>query len=113
PLTSCDHRYEAPGYQPGDLLRHLVQIRDGECTFPACSRHARESDFEHALPTTKAAGPVPATPEHAAGAAIGSSNRKAGPSHSRCPAGTSGGPPAGAPTPKTSQELKCQAAAED
>jgi hypothetical protein len=50
PVTDCDHRYESPGYQPTDLLRHLVQIRDGQCTFPCCSRPARESDFEHAIP---------------------------------------------------------------
>jgi hypothetical protein len=53
PLTSCDHRYESHAYQPSDTLRHLVQVRDGECTFPACSRHARESDFEHATPYDK------------------------------------------------------------
>ena len=47
---SCDHRYESHGYQPSDRLRHLVQIRDGTCTFPPCNRHARESDFEHGLP---------------------------------------------------------------
>jgi hypothetical protein len=29
----CDHRYDARGYQPSDRLRHLVQIRDGTCTF--------------------------------------------------------------------------------
>ena len=50
PAGDCDHRHESHGYQPGDTLRHLVQIRDGDCTFPPCSRHARESDFEHALP---------------------------------------------------------------
>ncbi|HXC82361.1 MAG TPA: hypothetical protein VNV62_10980 [Trebonia sp.] len=50
PVTDCDHRYESPGYQPSDLLRHLVQIRDGQCTFPCCSRAARDSDFEHAVP---------------------------------------------------------------
>jgi hypothetical protein len=53
PLTDCDHRHESHAYQPNDTLRHLVQIRDGECTFPACSRHARESDFEHATPYHK------------------------------------------------------------
>ncbi|HEX8008124.1 MAG TPA: hypothetical protein VF482_17035, partial [Trebonia sp.] len=53
PLTDCDHRHESHAYQPNDTLRHLVQIRDGECTFPACSRHARESDFEHAIPYDK------------------------------------------------------------
>jgi hypothetical protein len=50
PAEDCDHRYESFGYQPSDTLRHLVQVRDYECTFPACSRHARESDFEHAVP---------------------------------------------------------------
>jgi hypothetical protein len=50
PVTECDHRYESHSYQPSDLLRHLVQVRDGQSTFPCCSRHARESDFEHATP---------------------------------------------------------------
>jgi hypothetical protein len=50
PTLECDHRYESHSYQPSDRLRHLVQIRDGVCTFPPCNRHARESDFEHALP---------------------------------------------------------------
>jgi Domain of unknown function (DUF222) len=50
PVFECDHRYETRGYQPSDRLRHLVQIRDGTCTFPPCNRHAHESDFEHALP---------------------------------------------------------------
>ena len=50
PVTGCDHRHESHSYQPNDTLRHLVQVRDGTCTFPPCSRHARESDFEHAVP---------------------------------------------------------------
>jgi hypothetical protein len=50
PLLDCDHRHESHGYQPKDTLRHLVQVRDHTCTFPTCSRHARESDFEHAMP---------------------------------------------------------------
>ena len=53
PVTDCDHRHESRGYQPSDTLRHLVQVRDGTCTFPPCSRHARESDFEHAVPYHK------------------------------------------------------------
>jgi hypothetical protein len=54
PTFECfDHRYESHAYQPSDSLRHLVQIRDGECTFPPCSRHAKESDFEHAVPYDK------------------------------------------------------------
>ncbi len=50
PVTDCDHRHESHSYQPSDTLRHLVEIRDGTCTFPFCSRHARACDFEHATP---------------------------------------------------------------
>jgi len=50
PTAACDHRHESRAYQPNAPLRHLVQVRDYECTFPTCSRHARESDFEHAVP---------------------------------------------------------------
>jgi hypothetical protein len=53
PTFECDHRYESHAYQPNDMLRHLVQIRDGDCTFPPCSRHAKESDFEHGTPYDK------------------------------------------------------------
>jgi len=53
PTHDCDHRRESKAYEPNDALRHLVQIRDYECTFPTCSRHARESDFEHAIPYHK------------------------------------------------------------
>jgi hypothetical protein len=50
PVTDCDHRHQSRGYQPSDTLRHLIQVRDGTCTFPTCSAHARDSDFEHAVP---------------------------------------------------------------
>jgi len=50
PTHECDHRHESHAYQPNDRLRHLVQVRDHTCTFPTCNRHARESDFEHAVP---------------------------------------------------------------
>jgi hypothetical protein len=53
PTFDCDHRHESRAYQPNDMLRHMVQVRDGECTFPPCSRHARETDFEHAVPFDK------------------------------------------------------------
>jgi len=53
PTFDCDHRNESHTYQPNDRLRHLVQVRDHTCTFPPCSRHARESDFEHAVPYHK------------------------------------------------------------
>jgi hypothetical protein len=50
PTHACDHRRESHAYEASDTLRHLVQIRDYECTLPTCSRHAKESDFEHAVP---------------------------------------------------------------
>jgi Domain of unknown function (DUF222) len=53
PVDDCDHRHESQAYKPNDTLRHLVQVRDGDCTFPCCSRHARDSDFEHAVPYGK------------------------------------------------------------
>ncbi|MCW2934507.1 MAG: hypothetical protein JWM19_5469 [Actinomycetia bacterium] len=53
PTYDCDHRHESRAYQPSGKLRHLIQVRDGKCSFPACSRHARDSDFEHAQPYGK------------------------------------------------------------
>ena len=53
PVFECDHAYETRAYQPSARLRHLVQVRDGTCTFPTCNRHARESDFEHCQPYDK------------------------------------------------------------
>ena len=50
PTFECDHRHESHGYQPNGRLRHLVQVRDYTCTFPPCNRHAKDSDFEHAIP---------------------------------------------------------------
>ena len=50
PVDECDHRFESAGYQPGHLLRHLVEVRDGQCTQPTCVRAARRCDFEHAVP---------------------------------------------------------------
>ncbi|HEX6519571.1 MAG TPA: DUF222 domain-containing protein [Streptosporangiaceae bacterium] len=50
PHGDCDHRYESQGYRPGQMLRRLVQVRDGECTMPVCVRHPRGTDFEHAVP---------------------------------------------------------------
>jgi hypothetical protein len=53
PTYDCDHRYAVSSYLPGDRLRRLIQVRDHECTWPPCSRAARESDFEHAIPYDK------------------------------------------------------------
>jgi hypothetical protein len=49
-VTDCDHRRETGAHDPSDRLRHLVEIRDGECTWPPCRRAARRCDFEHAIP---------------------------------------------------------------
>ncbi len=49
-VTDCDHRYQTSAHDPGDRLRHLVEIRDAECTWPPCRRAARRCDFEHAIP---------------------------------------------------------------
>jgi hypothetical protein len=50
PVHECDHRYASGGYQPSAKLSHLVQVRDRCCTFPTCSRHARDSDWDHTVP---------------------------------------------------------------
>jgi hypothetical protein len=50
PVHDCDHRYETRAYRPSRLLRHLVQVRDGECTSVSCSMPAWQCDFEHAVP---------------------------------------------------------------
>jgi hypothetical protein len=50
PTGECHHQYEAVGHDPSDLLRHLVNVRDAQCGFPSCSRHATETDFEHSVP---------------------------------------------------------------
>jgi len=46
----CDHRREAPGHDPGVMLRHLTQIRYTTCTGPTCRRPATQADFEHNIP---------------------------------------------------------------
>ena len=49
-VTGCDHRHQTPAHDPGARLRHLVQIRDPACTWPACRRTAENCDFEHTMP---------------------------------------------------------------
>jgi hypothetical protein len=49
-VTDCDHRHQTRAHDPGDRLRHLVEIRDAECTWPPCRRAARRCDFEHTIP---------------------------------------------------------------
>ena len=49
PVTSCDHRHHSAGHDPSPRLRHLVEIRDGECDYPPCRRAAARCDFEHTI----------------------------------------------------------------
>ena len=49
-IGTCDHRFEAPGHDPGRKLRHLSQIRHATCTSPTCRRPATQADFEHNTP---------------------------------------------------------------
>ena len=100
PTYDCDHRHESRGYQPSDKLRHLIQVRDGKCSFPACTRHARESDFEHATPFGKGGRTCGCNAHCAAAPATASSNPPAGMSPSRDPAGPAGPPRPAAPTSK-------------
>ena len=50
PSSTATTATDQPADQPSDKLRHLIEIRDGECTYPPCRRAARRCDFEHAIP---------------------------------------------------------------
>ena len=47
PTGDCDHRWQAPGHDPGVMLRHLTEVRNATCTGPGCRRPAARCDFEH------------------------------------------------------------------
>jgi hypothetical protein len=49
-IFDCDHTYRTGQHDPGDLLRHLTEVRDGTCARPGCARPARNCDYEHAQP---------------------------------------------------------------
>jgi len=53
PAGDCDHRYEAPGHDPGVKLRHLTKIRHATCTGPMCESPSGRADFEHNIPYEK------------------------------------------------------------
>ena len=50
PVSDCDHRHQTTAHDPSDHLRHLVEVRDGECDYPPCRRAAARCDFEHTIP---------------------------------------------------------------
>ena len=83
-----------------DRLRHLVQIRDGVCTFrPATGTRVNPISSTHCR-MTKVGKPVRATRARAVAPAIGSSGRQAGTSPSRGRAGIGGRPRLAASTHK-------------
>ena len=50
PITDCDHRHHTTAHDPSPALRHLVEIRDGTCSWPPCQRDAARCDFDHTVP---------------------------------------------------------------
>jgi hypothetical protein len=50
PVDECDHRHQTSAHGPSRALRHLVEIRDGDCGWPPCRRHATRCDYEHTVP---------------------------------------------------------------
>jgi hypothetical protein len=46
----CDHRHQAPGHEPGKLLRHLIGVLNQTCTHPTCRRPEAQCDNEHSRP---------------------------------------------------------------
>jgi hypothetical protein len=61
----CDHKHQAPGHDPGRMLRHLTGILNATCTLPPCRRPESQADYEHSVPFGKGgktclceAGPV-------------------------------------------------------
>lgn len=49
----CDHAFQTPAYRPSPALRHLVEARQGTCTFPGCRRPAAQCDLDHTVPYEK------------------------------------------------------------
>jgi hypothetical protein len=50
---TCSHRRESAGYQPSNLLRHIIKIRSPRCGFPGCRRPAIRCDDDHTIPYDK------------------------------------------------------------
>ena len=50
---ACEHRRESAGYQPSELLRHVIKTRSRRCGFPGCRRPAVRCDDDHTIPYDK------------------------------------------------------------
>jgi hypothetical protein len=50
---TCEHRRESAGYQPSNMLRHIIKTRSRRCGFPGCRRAAVQCDDDHTVPYDK------------------------------------------------------------
>ncbi len=50
---TCSHRRESAGYQPSNMLRHIIKMRSPRCGFPGCRRPAVRCDDDHTVPYDK------------------------------------------------------------
>jgi hypothetical protein len=50
---TCEHRRESAGYQPSNMLRHIIKTRSRHCGFPGCRRPAVQCDDDHTIPYDK------------------------------------------------------------
>ena len=46
----CDHRHQAPDYQPSRRLQHLINARTPTCSAPGCRQSATRCDLDHTVP---------------------------------------------------------------
>jgi 5-methylcytosine-specific restriction endonuclease McrA len=47
---TCGHSLQEDRYQPSQSLRHLIQVRQPQCSFPGCRRPATATDLDHTIP---------------------------------------------------------------
>jgi Domain of unknown function (DUF222) len=48
--STCAHLNQSAGYQPSNLLRHIIKTRSPRCGFPGCRRPATRCDDDHTIP---------------------------------------------------------------
>jgi hypothetical protein len=47
---TCGHSLQEDRYQPSQSLRHLIRVRQPQCSFPGCRRPAAGTDLDHTIP---------------------------------------------------------------
>lgn len=50
PITGNTLAHDYPGYQPPDVLRRAITLRDGTCAAPGCTTPASRCDLDHEKP---------------------------------------------------------------